>query len=80
MKTKLTQRELLLMTRKYGLSIHYKMTKKDIMLFIEEALDGNNDKWLPMAKEVQAHILYECFERYDGAITLEEVYRIQGIV
>jgi hypothetical protein len=76
MKTKLTQKELLLMTRKYGLSIHYKMPKKDIMLFVEEALDGNNDKWLPMAKEVQAHILYECF---DGIATLEEVYGRLGI-
>jgi hypothetical protein len=76
MKTKLTQKELLLLTRKYGLSIHCKMPKKHIMLFVEEAIDGNNDKWLPMAKEVQAHILYEFF---GPDLTLEEIFKIQNI-
>ena len=55
--TQLTQKELLLLTRKHGISIDYRMPKKHILLFVEEALKGNNEKWLPLAKQVLAHDL-----------------------
>jgi hypothetical protein len=76
MKTKLTQKQLVQMTRKYGISIHPKMPKKHIMLFIDEALDGNNAEWLPLAKEVQCHI---CYEFFDGKYELDYFFEAHGV-
>lgn len=54
MKTSLTQKEILEISRKTGMSFFYKMPKAHMMQFVDAAVSGQNEKALDFATAVMS--------------------------
>lgn len=54
MKTTLTQKEILEISRKTGMSFFFKMPKAHMLQFAEAALTGENDKAIDFAMAIIA--------------------------
>lgn len=52
MKTILTQKQLLEISRKTGMSFDYRMSKKDMLIWVNCGLFGLNERALPFAQAV----------------------------
>ena len=52
MKTRLTQKQILDISRKTGMSFDFRMSKNGMMQYVEAALNGDNKKALDFAKAV----------------------------